>query len=343
MQMREYPRTTTYDPSDIILIDKEIGGTKQLQLGDLVTGGNDPALNTISDVEQSMSTKRYGVGSYLIFENTFYEVIQPIAIGETLVKSGANANIRSTKISAELLKIVAKINQPLSVEMRRIMYRGKNLGATVTNAQKTAIQNGTFDDLFLDDYWTINGVKWLIADFDYWLNCGDIAFSNHHLVIVPEKNLYDAKMNSTNITTGGYVGSEMYTTNLAQAKTIISNAFGSMVKSHRELLVNATSNGYSSGGIWADSTVDLMNEVMVYGSYHMVPGSNGSVIPYRCTINNSQLALFMVNPKMIKTRESYWLRDVVSAAAFAFVGSGGGSYYINASGALGVRPVFAIG
>lgn len=35
------------------------------------------------------------------------------------------------------------------------IYRGKSLGSTITDAQWNAIKNGTFDDMFLGDYWTL--------------------------------------------------------------------------------------------------------------------------------------------------------------------------------------------
>ena len=97
----------------------------------------------------------------------------------------------------------------VSAMQHRNVFRGKNLGTSVTAAQKAAIQNGTFDDLFIGDYWVINGVNWTIADMDYWYNCGDTAFTRHHLVIIPGGQLYSAKMNDTNTTEGGYFGSKM--------------------------------------------------------------------------------------------------------------------------------------
>ena len=71
---------------------------------------------------------------------------------------------------------------------------------------------------------------------------------------MPDKPLYNAQMNATNITTGGYVGSEMYKKNLAQAKTLAASAFGNLILSHREHLTNAVTEGYPSGGAWFDST-----------------------------------------------------------------------------------------
>lgn len=225
----------------------------------------------------------------------------------------------------------------------RNIYRGKNLGTVITEAQKAAIQAGTFDDLFIGDYWVINGVNWVIADMDYWYNCGDTPFTNHHLVIVPSASLYNATMNATNTTEGGYVGSLMYTENLNDAKTTISAAFGDMLLTHREFLVNAVTDGYPSAGAWFDSTVELMNEVMVYGSYIHTPASNGTTVVYRRTINKQQLALFRLNPRAINNRSTYWLGDVVSSSHFAVVSNNGTAIYAGASASCGVRPVFAIG
>jgi len=91
------------------------------------------------------------------------------------------------------------------------IYRGKYLGDEVTADQYAAIAAGTFDDMYIGDYWTINGVNWRIAHFDYWLNCGDTGSgtTEHHVVVIPDTILYSAKMNETNITTGGYMHSLM--------------------------------------------------------------------------------------------------------------------------------------
>lgn len=235
------------------------------------------------------------------------------------------------------------IKGELAPEMHRNIFRGKSLGSSVTAAQKAAIADGSFEDLYVGDYWTIGGVNWRIVDINYWMRCGDTDFITPHLVIMPDTNLYTAQMNETNITTGGYVGSLMYTTNLEQAKTTISNAFGDMVLTHREYLTNAVTSGYPSAGAWYDSTVELPNEIMMYGSYVHTPAGDGSVIPTRYTINKSQLALFKLVPKFIHNRQWFWLRDVVSPARFAYVYLDGVTGYHVASSSGGVRPVFAVG
>lgn len=228
-----------------------------------------------------------------------------------------------------------------------MVYRGKALGASVTSEQWAAIKAGTFKDLYLGDYWSIGGVDYLIAAFNYWLSCGDTACTTNHLLVVPRDSMYTAGMNSSNITTGGYVGSEMYKTGLAQAKTTINNAFGSAhILNHRQHLVNTVTNGAPAGTDWYDSTVELMNENMVYGGRQFSPMPSGATHPWdtcrNYTIDKSQLPLFHFAPWLICNRSWYWMRDVASAAGFAHVDRDGLAAGYCASNAGGVRPVVGI-
>lgn len=222
------------------------------------------------------------------------------------------------------------------------VYRGKNLGTAVTAAQYAAISAGTFDDLYIGDYWVINGVNWRIAAFDYYLNCGDTNCTTHHAVIVPDTCLYSHVMNDSNTTEGGYVGSKMYTKGLAQAKETIKAAFSGHVLSHRIYLTNAVSNGYASAGAWCDSEVDLMNEQMVYGTGIFSPVSTGSAVPANYRVEKSQLPLFQHDPSRICNRATWWLRDVITASYFAFVSGDGNADFHYASNSIGVRPAFCI-
>lgn len=224
------------------------------------------------------------------------------------------------------------------------IFRGKNLGSSVSSSQWSAIQSASFDDIFVGDYWTIGGVNWRVAALDYFYNTGDTALTKHHAVIVPDTVLYTANMNDTNTTEGAYVNSKMRTENLEQAKTTIKNAFGaSHVLSHRLYLSNATKNGMTSGGGWYDADVEIMTEYMVYGNGVFSPVSGGSSIPNNYRIEKSQLPLFVFRPDLISNRQWYWLQDVISSAAFALVGSGGLASYYYASYVDGVRPCFLIG
>lgn len=226
------------------------------------------------------------------------------------------------------------------------IYRGKDLGTSVTEAQWTAISAGTFDDMYIGDYWTLSttlgsstsNVKYVIAGFDYWWNCGDSfphSSNKHHVVLVPAVNLYSAAMNATNITTGGYVGSAMYTDNLANARTGIAGVFGDHLYSVRRLFTNSVNaSGQATGWSWYTSTVDLMNENMVYGT------SVWTTSGYEVGVDRTILPLFALNPASASIRASWWLRSVATPSNFANVNNNGNANYNSASNANGVRPDF---
>lgn len=259
------------------------------------------------------------------------------------------ANFRAKAVEGTEAKIAPLLFN--NAGAHNAIYRGKSLGSTVTTAQYAAIKAGTFDDLYIGDYWTIGGVNYRIAAFDYYLNSGDTNCTTHHVVIVPDTCLYNAQMHNTssggwesgaaNTTAGGYVGSDMYKSNLEQAKTTIKSAFSGHVLKHRIYLTNAVANGRASGGAWCDSEVDLMCEQMVYGSGIFSPVSDGSNVPANYRVEKSQLPLFQHEPSRICNRAAWWLRDVITASHFAGVGDGRADYH-DASYSIGVRPAFCI-
>ena len=260
------------------------------------------------------------------------------------------ANFRTKTVEGTEAKIAPLLFN--NAGAHNAIYRGKSLGSTVTTAQYAAIKAGTFDDLYIGDYWTIDGVNYRIAAFDYYLNSGDTNCTTHHVVIVPDTCLYNAQMHNTssggwesgaaNTTAGGYVSSDMYKSNLEQAKTTIKSAFSGHVLKHRIYLTNAVANGRASGGAWCDSEVDLMCEQMVYGSGIFSPVSDGSNVPANYRVEKSQLPLFQHEPSRICNRATWWLRDVITASHFAGVDYGGNALYGDASNSYGVRPAFCI-
>ena len=256
-----------------------------------------------------------------------------VAVVHDNVKLGGYALLREDKFN-ELF---------INADARNSIYRGKYLGSSYTLAQQQAVSSGTFEDMYIGDYWTIGGVNYRIAAFNYYRNTGDTLLPGNHITLVPDTQLYAHVMNDTNITTGGYTGSKMYTAGLEQAKTTINAAFPGKVLTHRQILCNATVDGKASGWAYVDSSVELMNEVMIYGcSVFGDSNLGGSGGGYNIGIGKSQLPLFALNPKMINTRQTFWLRDVVSAAYFAYVHDGGFAGNGSASSVRGVRPAFSI-
>lgn len=232
------------------------------------------------------------------------------------------------------------------------IYRGKDITDLFYDGTLSKqIAAGTFDDIFIGDYiiGKSSGRKYLVADLNYRLNMGDTECKTPHVLMIPERIMGTAMMNDTHVTTGAYVGSKMYTTNLTPFKTIIKNDFGAgHILKHRNHLQNAVTNNYESGGTWYDSEIELMNECMVYGSniwHNILCGTN---LPNNYEIDNSQLSLFKLRHDLIVARNDagdrwwYWLRNVVSSSYFAFVDPRGIATCGGAANSGGVRPAFLI-
>ena len=324
MKITDYEKVQALAASNIFLLDGP-NGTKTI------------AADALAKALIGLLSSKDFIGGVNLSELT---QINELVSGNKLLVGTTDGN----KAIAAEDALFAMLDGFAPVELRRVLFRGKNLGTALTAVQKAAIKDGSFKGMFLGDYWSIGGRIWRIVDMDYWYNCGDTAFTSHHLVIMPDEALYNAQMNTTNVTIGGYVGSAMYKSNLANAKTIVNSAFKGSVLTHREYLCNAVANGRPSGGAWFDSSIELPNEPMMYGHPHFSPTSDGSTVPSIYTISKTQLALFMVCPRFIVNRShNQWLRDAVSSAYFAFVGSGGDPNYYDASASYGVRPVFPVG
>lgn len=324
MKITDYEKVQALAASNIFLLDGP-NGTKTI------------AADALAKALIGLLSSKDFIGGVNLSELT---QINELVSGNKLLVGTTDGN----KAIAAEDALFAMLDGFAPVELRRVLFRGKNLGTALTAVQKAAIKDGSFKGMFLGDYWSIGGRIWRIVDMDYWYNCGDTAFTSHHLVIMPDEALYNAQMNTTNVTTGGYVGSAMYKSNLANAKTIVNAAFQGSVLTHREYLCNAVANGRPSGGAWFDSSIELPNEPMMYGHPHFSPTSDGSTVPNIYTISKTQLALFMVCPRFIVNRSyNQWLRDVVSSANFAFVYNDGHAGYYGASDSFGVRPVFPVG
>lgn len=240
---------------------------------------------------------------------------------------------------------------PKNAGAHNSVFRGKNITGQL-NAAYTAINAGTFDDVFVGDYFTKNvggtNYTFRIAHLDKYYNMGDSALTRHHAVVVPDGNMGKAQMNTSNVTNGGYVGSAMFKSTLQPTSTSagisgqLSTAFGSHLVPTRQLLDNAVdSAGNTTNAAWYSTYCSLMTEEEVYGARQQgVLSHAGWSYP---GIDYGQMALFHLVPQYICNRSDWWLRSVFSAINFCDVGSDGGAYRGDASNSIGVRPRFLIG
>ena len=252
------------------------------------------------------------------------------------------------------------------------IYRGKDvtsyLTATGDDNLYARISSGKFTDLYVGDYFikdidlpfysNINGstvsMTWRIAGFDLYYNKGDSCDSGtactvHHAVIVPDDSLGTQSMNTSDVTTGGYVGSVMYTQKLPAYLTAIRNAFGSShILKYRAWLtkgVDTTANnrypsdtGAANSSAYYDAYINLMNHVQVTGNI----GFSGS--GFDLGLDNVQFPLFRLNSKYISLNDkSYWVRDITSQNRFGVIYANTTiSIGYKASSSGNVRPFFLI-
>lgn len=217
-----------------------------------------------------------------------------------------------------------------SPEMHRNIFRGKSLGESITAEQLEVIRDGSFRDLYVGDYWEINGTKYRIADINYWRNVGypeSEKVQKPHILIVPDTVLGSGQMNTSNSTAGGYRNSSMKAARLVQIANSLPDTFKNILISHRIF----------SDGTWITASIDLMNEVMVHGTYICTDNSN------KQTSDTQQLALFGLVPELKVVGVNYWLRNVAGSQTYTLVSQYGDASTDAATSTYGIRPVFAIG
>ena len=239
----------------------------------------------------------------------------------------------------------------------RNAFRGKYLGSTITAEQLTAIRNGTFDDLYVGDYWEcdIYGLmrKFRIVDINYWLNTGSgTKCTTNHIVVMPDEpigsHLYMHDTNADIDYCNSNVRNKLLTdTTVNNTRDIISSwlgtKFNDIVLSHKEYLINSVSNGIPATGSWCDSTIELPSEIMMYGTRIYSPGNLNTTVPCLYTNSRTQLSLFRLAPQYIQPGNAYfWLRDVVDNTRYAAVGSDGEASWRKVAKEAGIRPVFGI-
>lgn len=270
---------------------------------------------------------------------TEYPNIKKLNGDNVFIVDGANG---TKKVSAE--NLISSCLDLISPYAKKIMYRCKNLGSVVTPAQYKSISDGTFDDLFIGDYWVINGINWRIIDIDYYYGLGDVACTTHHLVIMPDKAIMtNRKMNASNTTVGGFTGTEFYRNNLTQVNTTIENAFSGHILTYRNLLVTTTSNGMNYATTWFDTKANIPTATNIIGNNLFSAISNGQFIPVNSSIDNRQYTLFALNPSFIPDRSGhYWLRDIANTQQMTCVMINGSIDSAMTSNSFGIRPAFCV-
>lgn len=306
------------------------------------------------------------IDDIVLYNSVYYKALYDFVCGDTFSLYAFEKYVPHELTEEEIDKAIQNFNPafsgafgfvlPDSAAAHNAVFRGQNITDYYNSGDmEKAIADGSFKNIFPGDYIvksiTVNGttydnVEWVVGDLDYHLHSGDTETTTHHVLLFSRTVIGTSYMNSSDTTTGGYVGSYMWTTRIPQYVTAIETTFGaSHVLQHRELLSTATDTnrsrayygwtGAASGWAWTNVKVNLFNEYMIYGS-NAVDSSF-----FDCGDGNTQIAVMRHYKPIIHTRSNwYWLRSVSVSTNFAGCGSNGASRNGSASAVGGVRPYF---
>ena len=211
------------------------------------------------------------------------------------------------------------------VEEHRTEMRYQNLGDHVTDEQYAAIESGTFDDLYVGDYWEIDGVKHRIADIDYYYDKDETgAGSTHHLVIVPDSQqvpdgmaLHDSSEDPLMVEGMHFCDTDMCKSKLADIAAALESVFGS------EHILSMTKR---IGDRSYQSKAWFMCLTNIQGGPYIVPRQQefGITTTYETPDDEDRFSLFKPNVDFVPPADgqAYWLEDSFSGGGdprFAYV------------------------
>lgn len=297
-----------------------------------------------------------GANNYTL-PNATNSVKGGVIIGDNISVSNAKISISSDNVINALgytpLKSVPIVDDngdiiPTSIAMANMFPRKtpKTMTYTELISHLSEIANNDFTNVRLGDIVTFGNNQVYIAEFNrnYTHNGRKVPTIDFVSVTHYDGYGYGTKMNDTDTTSGGFVGSKMYTTTLPAINTDLANYFGSYLYQTQELLTNAVSSGSPSGWSWYGMKARIMSSAEALGCvpYAVSPSAYYGI---NANIGNEhqQLALFKVKPELIVTGENYWLRDVCTASSFGYVSDYGHASHTSASNPyIACRVCFSI-
>ena len=242
----------------------------------------------------------------------------------------------------------------MSTNIRAGKFVGMHIGDYITKTVNLPSISYTdkSGDPQTQDPQTFSNIKWLLAAFDPHIHCGDTETTSHHALIIPSTTLQKSvKMNPTNTTEGGYIGSDMWRIHMPNWASAIKNAFGSdHILSHKEFLSNTVDatvyvsgypgfQGAACNRVWTDVEVNIPSETMVYG------GNLNASSLYDAGDFPRILPLFALKCSHLYDRTWFWLRAVMSNSEFCQANRLGNASRLGAwdfYGNGGIRPYFLL-
>lgn len=165
-----------------------------------------------------------------------------------------------------------------------------------------------------------------ISSFEEYMGCGNILQFDFYDCVV------NSRMNSSNTTTGGYAGTEMYKLTLPAIIEALPEWLKSRLKTF-SVLASAGGSNLTTIETVPDNKLALRSEIEVFGTVTNSKAGEGT-----------QVELYKATATRVKSRTpggsavAWWERSAYSSTAFCCVGNYGAATSNTASGACGVAP-----
>lgn len=222
-------------------------------------------------------------------------------------------------------------------------YRGQNLGS-FNETFADDIDNGTFNNMWVGDYFTVNKHTYKIAGFNYkYGHEENTTLANHLIMITDVLGTHD--MNSTDTTAGGFAGSSMFKDEIPVVEKQLATDFGEhLLKFKSYLSTSIDSSSAPNGGQWYELTANLCNSAMWWGSPSEY-SNNANGVKFNIGDEDTQLPIMKLHTDEQKNGgQDVWLRDVYNSRDFACAYGDGSPNSGDASvSRIGVRAFFLIG
>ena len=216
------------------------------------------------------------------------------------------------------------------VEEHRTEVRYKNLGTEITEAQLEAIRSGTFDDLYVGDYWVLDGKVQRIVDIDYYCGKeGTGAETTHHLVVLPDIGqsgqtvaMHDTSDDPLLVEGMHYCDTDMCKTKMATYQTQVEALVGA---DHMLQMTKRIGDRSYDAKLWLMCLVNFVGEqALVIPSFEEQEGIN---YPFAYPDDDRRFALFAHSRRFDSDATAgTWFTDTVSGVGdprFALVGGDG--------------------
>ena len=221
------------------------------------------------------------------------------------------------------------------------IYRGQNLGP-FNETFAGDIKNGTFNNMWVGDYFVVNNHTYKIAGFNYkYGHEGNTTLANHLIMITDV--LSNQAMNSTDTTAGGFAGTNLFKNYFPQIESQLQTDFGNHLLTFNSYLsTSIDGNGAPNNGQWYSLKACMCNSAMWWGSPSQY-SNNANGVKFNLGDETEQLPIMKLHTDEQKSGGKWvWLRDIYNSSNFALASDGGSAGWNHASASDGVRAFFLI-